>query len=105
MLLGLAGGQAYSASPITIAQASDQGDAVAKTAHLNGQIVGIDYSRGTLVLQTSSGKENITVLPSTNIFRGGNSFGSLSDLVRGVHVEVFASRSGDRLIAQIIRIH
>lgn len=81
-----------------------QADESAKTAHLSGDIVEVDFSRGALVVQTGHGKTSITVLPSTNIFLKGNSFGTLSDLRRGSQVEIFASRSGSHLIAQIIRI-
>lgn len=72
---------------------------------ISGEIVGVNYTSGTLLLQSGSRRVEITVLPSTNIFAGRSGFATLADLARGRRVDVWASQSGGRLFAQMIRIH
>ncbi len=71
---------------------------------LSGSIVGVDYSDGAMVLATKSGRVQIQVTPSTNIFFGNHGYATLSDLARGSRVQVFVSEIDGRLVAQIIRI-
>jgi hypothetical protein len=72
---------------------------------ISGEIVGVNYTNGTMLLQSGSRRVEITVLPSTNIFAGRSGFATLADLARGRRVDVWTSQSGGRLFAQMIRIH
>ncbi|MBV9270581.1 MAG: hypothetical protein JO165_05770 [Candidatus Eremiobacteraeota bacterium] len=72
---------------------------------ISGEIIGVDYSTGALLLQSGGRRFEVTVLPSTNIFQGRRGYATLADLSRGRRVDVYVSESGGRLFAQIIRIH
>ena len=73
---------------------------------LEGDIAGVDYARGILHLQTARrGRVDVLVLPSTNIMRRGDQYGTIADLAQGAHVSVYVSEVAGRLTAQIIRIH
>ena len=50
------------------------------------------------------GKIDVRVVPGTNIQGRAPGYHGIADLVRGARVEIFASRVGDRYIAQIIRL-
>ncbi|GAC1387885.1 MAG: hypothetical protein NVSMB31_00930 [Vulcanimicrobiaceae bacterium] len=73
---------------------------------LQGDIAGVDYAQGILHLQTARhGRVDVQILPSTNIVRRGDQYGTIADLAPGVRVSVNVSQVGGRLTAQIIRIH
>jgi len=72
---------------------------------ISGEVVGVDYSSGALLLQSGGRRFAVIVLPSTNIFQGKRGYATLADLSRGRRVDVWVSESGGRLFAQIIRIH
>jgi len=72
---------------------------------ISGEVVGVDYSSGALVLQSGGRRFDVIVTPSTNIFQGRRGYATLADLARGRRVDVWVSESGGRLFAQIIRIH
>ena len=73
---------------------------------LEGDIAGVDYARGILHLQTARrGRVDVLVLPSTNIMRRGDQYGTIADLAQGAHISVYVSEVAGRLTAQIIRIH
>lgn len=79
------------------AQARDRGV-------VQGEIVGVDFERGILRLQTQRGRVDVQILPSTSILRRGQN-GTIADLTQGVRVSVNVSEVGGRLVAQIIRMH
>jgi hypothetical protein len=78
------------------AQARDRGV-------VQGEIVGVDFERGILHLQTQRGRVDVQILPSTSILRRGQ-YGTIADLTQGAHVSVNVSEVGGRLVAQIIRM-
>ena len=81
------------------AQAKDRGV-------LQADIIGLDYTRGILHVQTArQGRIDIQILPSTSIMRRGDQYGTIADLAPGVHVSVYVSEVSGHLTAQIIRIH
>ncbi|GAC1507758.1 MAG: hypothetical protein NVS1B14_12510 [Vulcanimicrobiaceae bacterium] len=70
-----------------------------------GEIVGIDYARAILHLQTArQGRIDIQILPSTSIMRRADQYGTIADLAPGVRVLVYVSEVMGHLTAQIIRI-
>ncbi|HEY8314516.1 MAG TPA: DUF5666 domain-containing protein [Candidatus Baltobacteraceae bacterium] len=72
---------------------------------ISGTVTSVDYSTGSLSLDTPRGHVEVQVTPSTNVFRGKSGYAALTDLHPGTHVQVFVSEVDGRLIAQIIRIH
>ncbi len=79
-----------------------------KDAHdagvVSGIIEGVDYSGGLVTVRTRHrGSINVSVVPSTAIYRGGQ-YGTLSDLRRGQSVEISVYEVGGRLVAQTIRL-
>ncbi|MFN2527101.1 MAG: hypothetical protein ABR584_00090 [Candidatus Baltobacteraceae bacterium] len=73
---------------------------------LDGDIAGVDYARGILHVQTARrGRVDVVILPSTNIMRRGDQYGTIADLAQGAHISVYVSEVAGRLTAQIIRIH
>ena len=71
---------------------------------MNVTVVGVDYASGRIFVAGPRGRMAIQVLPSTSIFSHGNGYATLTDLRPGAHVQVYVSRVGGRLVAQIIRI-
>jgi len=86
-----------------IYNADEQGQA-SERGIIAGEISGIDYTNGAIVLATNRGRVEIQVTPSTSIFFGNHGYATLADLSRGSRVQVFVSQVDGRLIAQIIRI-
>ena len=73
---------------------------------LEGDIASVDYARGILHVQTARrGRIDVVILPSTNIMRRGDQYGTIADLAPGAHISVYVSEVAGRLTAQIIRIH
>jgi len=72
--------------------------------NINGTIASVDYSGNTIVVSSLDGRQTITILPTTSIFRDGTNAG-ISDLSPGQHVTVSVSSINGALVAQIIRIH
>lgn len=72
--------------------------------NINGTIASVDYSSNTIVVAGPDGRQTITILPTTSIFRDGANAG-VSDLAPGMHVTVSVSSVNGALVAQIIRIH
>ena len=68
-----------------------------------GEVIGVDYGQGQLLVENRQGKFALVVLPSTTILRGSD-YGTLTDVVRGMHVSIQASEVDGRMVAQIIRI-
>ena len=72
---------------------------------LQGNIIGIDYARGILHVQSArQGRMDIQILPSTSIVRRGEQYGTIADLTSGTHVWLYLNEVAGRLTAQIIRI-
>ncbi len=96
---------------VLIAEGQEQSDNDVETqGHdrgvLDGDIVGVDYTRGILHVQTARrGRVDVVILPSTNIMRRGDQYGTIADLAQGAHISVYVSEVAGRLTAQIIRIH
>jgi hypothetical protein len=78
------------------AQAHDRGS-------IQGTIVSIDYAQNILIVAVQGNRTVITLLPTTSIFRDGQNE-TVSDLARGMHVDISVSEVSGHLIAQIIRI-
>lgn len=71
---------------------------------VRGEIVGVDYGRGSLEIVLPSRQHVVVdVPPSAAIFRGRNTLG-IADLRAGMTVEVSLSEIEGRLVAQIIRV-
>ncbi len=96
---------------VIAAEDQDQNDGDADTQGrdrgvLDGEIAGVDYARGILHIQTARrGRVDVFILPSTNIMRRGDQYGTIADLAQGAHISVYVSEVAGRLTAQIIRIH
>ncbi|MDQ6929967.1 MAG: hypothetical protein M3126_04795 [Candidatus Eremiobacteraeota bacterium] len=72
---------------------------------LQGEVLGVDYARGILHLQTArQGRLSIQILPSTSIMRRGDQYGTIADLAPGTRLSVYVSEVSGHLTAQIIRI-
>jgi hypothetical protein len=84
---------------------SEESDRAQDRGVISGEIVGVDYMQGVIILQNGPRRIPIVVLPSTNIYAGRRGFATVADLVRGRRVDVWTSESGGRLFAQMIRIH
>ncbi|MBV8246067.1 MAG: hypothetical protein JOZ38_09125 [Candidatus Eremiobacteraeota bacterium] len=87
-----------------VAAAETTGEQAHDRGVLDGQIANIDYQHGAFDLQVGGRREHVFVLPSTNIVRRDNSYGTIGDLTNGARVSVYASESEGHLIAQLIRI-
>ena len=85
-------------------QQNDEQNGARDRGVLQGEIVGIDYARGILHLQTRRGRIDVLIQPSTNIMRRGDQYGTIADLAQGAHISINVSEVGGRLVAQIIRI-
>lgn len=85
-------------------QQNDEQNGARDRGVLQGEIVGIDYPRGILHLQTRRGRIDVLIQPSTNIMRRGDQYGTIADLAQGAHISINVSEVGGRLVAQIIRI-
>lgn len=71
----------------------------------SGTIVSIDYQNAVLTLNAGGrGKIEVAVLPSTQIQGKDSGYHGISDLKAGTRVDVYASESGGRYTAQIIKI-
>ena len=94
-------------TPAIVAQADQNADTEAQ-AHdrgvLQGDVSSVDYAKGIMQVQTSRGRVDIQILPSTSIMRRGDQYGTIADLVPGTHVSVYVSEVSGHLTAQIIRI-
>ena len=102
LLLGAASRPVYAAPPGPGFYSSDD-DRSRDRGRINGEVLMVDYPRGVLSIGTRRGQITVLVLPSTTIFRGPN-YATLTDLTRGMHVQIEASEVDGRLIAQIIRV-
>ena len=90
----------------TVAEREDAQDEDAQARDrgvVQGEIVGVDFERGILHLQTQRGRVDVQILPSTSILRRGQN-GTIADLTQGARVSVNVSEVGGRLVAQIIRM-
>lgn len=101
-LVGAMGRPAFAAPPGQGFYSSDDSHARDRGT-ISGQVLGVDYGRGQLIVANARGRIAILVLPSTTIFRGRD-YATLTDLTNGMHVQIEASEIDGRLIAQIIRI-
>ncbi|GAC1501947.1 MAG: hypothetical protein NVS1B14_06550 [Vulcanimicrobiaceae bacterium] len=94
----------------TVAEGDEEDQGNERDSHdrgvLQGAVVGVDYARGILRLQTSKrGRVDVHVLPGTNIVRHGDQYATMADLAQGAHISVFVSEVAGHLTAQLIRIH
>jgi hypothetical protein len=87
-----------SAPPAADSRAHDAGT-------ISGEIVSIDYQSETMVVNAGGrGKTEILVPPSASIQGKDDEFFTIADLKAGARVEVYASQTGGKLIAQIIKL-
>ncbi len=80
---------------------SDQGP---RTAHVAGRVVSVDYTNAILVVRTQEGDRTIAVMPSTDIDARNGGYGTIADIRPGRYVEIDASVTEGRIVAQIIYI-
>jgi hypothetical protein len=87
--------------------------APAKAKTIDGQVTEVVFKTGIMTVQTSSGKFDVIVLPSTNIqsCKPGPvptnckpGFYSISDIAKGANVHVTVSQRGEEYRAQVITI-
>lgn len=72
---------------------------------IEGVVTAVDYRKGLITLQSPGrGRLEIVVLPSTTFEGRGTDFQAFSDVVRGAKIEILASRRGDFLVAQVVRL-
>jgi Cu/Ag efflux protein CusF len=72
---------------------------------IEGVVTAVDYRKGLITLQSPGrGRLDVVVLPSTTFEGRGTDFQAFSDVVRGAKVEILASRRGDFLVAQVVRL-
>jgi hypothetical protein len=72
---------------------------------IRGDVVAIDYQRESMVVNAPGrGKVEIVVPPSASIQGKDDEFFTIADVKVGAHVEVYASESGGKLVAQIIKL-
>jgi hypothetical protein len=90
------------------ARADDEEDARERghdAGRVEGRVLFIDRAHGEMTVRSASSRYDIMVLPSTMIEQRGGAFHTIADIRRGQRVEVFLSRRGAMLFAQIIRLH
>ena len=70
---------------------------------IQGRILAVDYSSGSIRIRGPHGIQVVAVVPSTTIYNG-RGYATLSDLSGGQLVEIAAYEVGGRLVAQSIRL-
>jgi len=71
----------------------------------SGTITSVDYQNASITVNAGGrGKIDFGVLPSTQIQGKDTGYHAISDLKAGTRVDVYASESGGRYTAQIIKI-
>lgn len=86
-------------------QQHDKQDRAKNAGVVEGEVVSVDYQRGTINLLTPSrGRVDVTVLPSTNIQGRGDSFHTIADISRGSRLRVFLSQRAGQFFAQFIHL-
>src|SRR5665213_1518298 len=87
--------------------------APARARMVDGQVTDVVYKTGVMTVQTSSGKLDVIVLPSTNIqsckpgpapLNCKPGYYSISDIAKGANVHVTLSQRGGEYRAQVITI-
>lgn len=72
---------------------------------VEGKIAAVDFQRSIITVdQPGRGKVDVTVLPSTSIQGKDAGYHSIADLKTGAQVEIYTSQTGDKYIAQIIKL-
>lgn len=70
-----------------------------------GRLVAVDFQRSTIRVDVPGrGSVDFEVMPSTSIQAKDAGYHTITDLRAGEQVEVYASMSGQRYVAQIIHI-
>jgi hypothetical protein len=70
-----------------------------------GRLLAVDFQRSTIRVDVSGrGSVEFEVMPSTSIQAKDAGYHTITDLRPGEQVEVYASVSGQRYVAQIIHI-
>ncbi|MBV9440586.1 MAG: hypothetical protein JOZ24_11390 [Candidatus Eremiobacteraeota bacterium] len=96
-----------SAAPRPAASASPTAtdDRARDAGVIDGRVISIDYARGRLTVGSSGqGKVDVTTMPSTSVQSDDPGYHGLTDVAKGSHVQIFASKSAGKLIAQIIKL-
>jgi hypothetical protein len=90
----------------TVAQsAAASTDRARDAGTIRGDVVSVDYQRESIVVNAPGrGKVEIVVPPSASIQGKDDEFFTIADVKAGAHVEVYASESGGKLVAQIIKL-
>lgn len=88
--------------PNNVYRSLESGKPARNAGQMHGKIASVDYSGGSLVVQTNRGNVVVAVVPNTAIYRG-NVYGTLSDLRPGQNVQLEVYEVGGRLVAQLIR--
>ena len=71
----------------------------------SGTITSVDYQNGSITVNAGGrGKIDFAILPSTQIQARDSGYHAIRDLKAGTRVDVYASESGGRYTAQIIKI-
>jgi hypothetical protein len=71
---------------------------------IDGTVTGVDYQRALFTVATSRGTTEISVMPTTSVLSPEPGYHTFSDVVKGAKVQVFTSKIGGKLVAQIIRL-
>lgn len=70
-----------------------------------GRLSAVDYQHDTIRVDSPTrGRVELDVMPSTSIQTRDSGYHTITDLRVGERVEVYSSVSGQRYVAQIIRI-
>jgi hypothetical protein len=79
-------------------------DAARDGGMIAGRVTYIDVQRGMLGVDSSKGKLDVTVMPSTSIESRDAGYHVFSDIKSGQRVSIMSSFVGGKYVAQIIRI-
>ncbi len=110
LCLAFAQGSAIAAPAVT---PTPYDAAPARARMIDGQVTDVVYKTGVMTVQTSSGKLDVIVLPSTNIqsckpgpapLNCKPGYYSISDIAKGANVHVTLSQRGGEYRAQVITI-
>ncbi len=96
---------ALAGTVVAQAAAPSTGDHARDAGTIRGDVVSVDYQRESIVVNVAGrGKVEIVVPPSASIQGKDDEFFTIADVKAGAHVEVYASESGGKLVAQIIKL-
>jgi len=70
-----------------------------------GRVTNVDYQSGVVTVDSkSSGKVDVSTMPTTSVQSDDPGYHTLTDVSRGSKVQIFISRTAGKLVAQIIRL-